>query len=1423
MPLQSLGPTRDDVLHKSKRAAAPSPQVAELIARLLGTPNDDLSRVLAEIDAWKWPRSDLNAWIKVLNKFDAIMEEIIRDYQVDTPTPSQRLHPRNQSNFVQNPQMFYSYDRLNSLLFTPDLDVLILALNLLLRPSQQYSAQPSVSHALNISTPRLQSLAKRWPHMREYGVSLARFGDFYPTNEDARSDQDKMDTDTEPQSSQRTTATTSSNAVSIHVDPATLDSKSEVDVLADIVEEYAVPEADKFELLCRIRAALVLKRGNEAEREKLVVVRLLAVAIFGHTHPEPQAATSLFLYEPDVINHIAELLQTDKEVLTAVNAGVNHGLLMSMIRKTVADVTNPESTLPHSFTEALWSFLTYIAAHASGGNMIVGAGLIPLLIQLIENNFTNAFSLFCAARGVEALVQRIEDLKEFGNKQRAQEVHVGHMELPVARAALLKHVLRSIHRMMQSSGTAEGLRGLIDMSILASLKKIIKYRGLLGPTVVPLAINIVATFIHNEPTSLAIIQEAGLLEVFFKTIEVGLEPSIEVIQAIPNAIGALCLNEAGVAQLQAHPSVIPAIFSIFSSEQHLKLLLDKENAVLIGTTIDELIRHHPFLNGQVFEAIKATLGKPEILCKAFIAPVQIQRWYKLVDLEVTSEGDVPMAAADAPNVPATTDAPRDDAVAPAAEEGPTKTTDDNNIASFVDVLLRFLECLFQHTPHCKDFTTSADGLERLGRITNPPCIPYDFANSVASDSLVQVMRTMAEVTTLETLAHLSKLVKESLEATKDFWETLKGAQSCCLLSILLLIHLLISSKPMFESGQTLLIVTRVKKVTAPGDVEPHNFLINLHFAALPTVLELTNGDGEWPSRILRPRVLRGRLPSTRPASSSSQTWVSRTPRQNAPLPHQQQAVRNLVDDIEDFSPFTYDVQEQPLANRTELRANLMECLLALLLSNPVSIDPEHPSIPKWLAAHLLVTEALFTLADEPRSISAPKEGESVASEALSEGPALSDARMIVFNFYLRLLAIPDLPNDELLSTLRFLFKGTGLRRRLKTSSVTGSSSYIATILRHIVEDDTTVHTIMKQAIKCYFAQPANEWCRHEHPRPQLQRDGAPRPQSVLDRDRLKLNAQPAEEQPAGKTEMQVVALVSGNESLSRAVEELPANDNVETRYGRLLAFADLCYRLLTVRFSTSTRKAHDETPTHLAKVMLEKNFVATLTSALSEVDLNYPNVRGLVGSILRPLEFLTKVAIKMSRSTKNKEIAEGDKADDSASSNTSAEEEDADEMEESDHEETPDVYRTSALGMFVGEMDTGGGAEDEMDEDEEDEDEDVEMDFGETPAGEWSDWTIVEYMVEKVFTIPSRAVDNKQTSNPLDASAEMESADVLLRRQTLRDLRVQQLIDDAFGQEVIGLAAEEDCHSDDELEEQTELLVIQKKEGRDPLGMRAGR
>jgi E3 ubiquitin-protein ligase HUWE1 len=359
-------------------------------------------------------------------------------------------------------------------LSTSDLDILVLALNLLLRPSQQYSAQPAVSQALSISTTRLQSLAKRLPHLREYGIGLVDLASnkgfdesegvplearevnfsFYRTEITENEPDKRGDEGIDAPSSPHQVVTANSSAVHLRLDERQVNSQPVMNVLADAIQTHSVPDSETFELLCRIRAAASLSSSNRADREKLVIIRLLAIAIYGHTHSESQATSALFLYEPDLVAHIAELLQVDQgipipvqtaaiaaldalaryknkvqEVLTAVNAGVNHGILMALVRTMVAEVANPDSLLPHAFVEALLSFITYIASHASGGNMIVGAGLIPLLIQAIENrsplrllvvsktmqlvdnvlySFTNAFSLFCASRGVDVLVERIE-------------------------------------------------------------------------------------------------------------------------------------------------------------------------------------------------------------------------------------------------------------------------------------------------------------------------------------------------------------------------------------------------------------------------------------------------------------------------------------------------------------------------------------------------------------------------------------------------------------------------------------------------------------------------------------------------------------------------------------------------------------------------------------------------------------------------------------------------------------------------------------------------------------------------------------------------------------------------------------------------------------------------------------------------------
>jgi E3 ubiquitin-protein ligase HUWE1 len=250
------------------------------------------------------------------------------------------------------------------------------------------------------------------------------------------------------------TATAPAGPVTLRIPASELEAKTETDVFADAIATHGVPAADQFELLCRIRASAALLPDRSDTRAKLATARLLALAIFCHTHPEAHAASALFLYEPDLPTHVAELLQLERgvpvavqtaalaaldalgryrgrtaEVLAAVNAGVSHGLLMALVRHTVADAARAGCALPPAFLDALLAFVTFLAQSAAGGSMVVSAGLVPLLVQLIEvrrperlalvsktmqlldivlYGFINAFQLFVAGRGVDALVGRIE-------------------------------------------------------------------------------------------------------------------------------------------------------------------------------------------------------------------------------------------------------------------------------------------------------------------------------------------------------------------------------------------------------------------------------------------------------------------------------------------------------------------------------------------------------------------------------------------------------------------------------------------------------------------------------------------------------------------------------------------------------------------------------------------------------------------------------------------------------------------------------------------------------------------------------------------------------------------------------------------------------------------------------------------------------
>lgn len=67
-----------------KRGGSANAHIAAFIRQLQHVQQDELPQLIQPIldQGWQWPRTDLQHWIHPLNRFDEILETVIRDYDL---------------------------------------------------------------------------------------------------------------------------------------------------------------------------------------------------------------------------------------------------------------------------------------------------------------------------------------------------------------------------------------------------------------------------------------------------------------------------------------------------------------------------------------------------------------------------------------------------------------------------------------------------------------------------------------------------------------------------------------------------------------------------------------------------------------------------------------------------------------------------------------------------------------------------------------------------------------------------------------------------------------------------------------------------------------------------------------------------------------------------------------------------------------------------------------------------------------------------------------------------------------------------------------------------------------------------------------------------------------------------------------------
>ncbi|KAG2231174.1 hypothetical protein INT48_002955 [Thamnidium elegans] len=738
----------------SKKLAPLPRQLSDLIKHLETDAESEIPNIVRELDGWPYARGDLFHWATVLDRFDSILERICNEYN---------LKEIQTKNFTAETKLvILSIIDLSRILFEN-------LLHFMMRPAQRINNPRAIRSSFAVPQDKIIELARGWNNVPVELLRIEQEGlDVTP----------KMMTlniqfyRTTYKSATENTPTEGHQVVSYLINEEDM-KKDDIDIFLQLVKEYDIPKEYQFELANRIRIA---KHINQSDvRRKLLGIRILAICIMSHAISEVTAQNKVFIYEPYLISQLAELISPENnvhpdiqtfvlyaldgitrhrnklsEVLTAVNASANHGTMMQILRKT-----NSNDAYSQCFLDALFTFVSYLLQTQPGGQMLMSAGVIPTLVQIvgnhhytqlksiakvvglidtIVNSFATSFSAFCNANGLDTLLNRIKMEVETCCSQAVQDESFA----PHDRLSTIKAMLKFLLRMMDSSGTTDGLRNLIDSSLPQSLKMIMENPKLFGNSIFAIAINVSTTFIHNEPTSLPILQEAKLPQSFLHTISIYENPNNEVLMAAVNAFGAMCLNSQGLEMFNVEKP-LPHFFDLMTSYDFLRNPMDVDSATGLGSTMDELIRHHPSLKPTVLQCVTAMIKKVLVMGSDTDGVGKSSDNSHL--LQVRSDSAEPVAAV--------TD----------EEEKAEKI--ECLLVSYIDLVSRFLEGLFQNQSNIKEFVEEGCP-EMLLNYYSLPLLPANFSVTIASDSLSYLFRMISEVSPLPTVFAIVAKVKESI-------------------------------------------------------------------------------------------------------------------------------------------------------------------------------------------------------------------------------------------------------------------------------------------------------------------------------------------------------------------------------------------------------------------------------------------------------------------------------------------------------------------------------------------------------------------------------------------------------------------------------------------------------------------------------------
>lgn len=356
-----------------------------------------------------------------------------------------------------------------------------------------------------------------------------------------------------------------------------------------------MPKNSQYEFLNRARVCKAMLDGPSA-RQQALAVRLLAIANLAYVHPESVFLEQVLKQDNDeprrfhLVYQLVELIHPSspgqsaaprwlqqiafsilegvshygaryQDVLSALNATVNHGVLLYVIRKAVAEMkedveqSDDQSVELDDWRGRLFSLALHLALSGRIGTEMMSAGFMDALVEIVNmrtrsaerwhhvavshidmlvvNYGPSAFQAFNSANGLDGAAQLMIDTTASakgladngqGTKKELYSSVVDY-EIPYFQQQTLKWLLKLIHHIMSPGSYPHGgntdrlLRNLVDNSkLLGSLRTIMENTKCFGSVVWTNSISLLTDFINNDPTSFAAISETGMVRSLLESL-----------------------------------------------------------------------------------------------------------------------------------------------------------------------------------------------------------------------------------------------------------------------------------------------------------------------------------------------------------------------------------------------------------------------------------------------------------------------------------------------------------------------------------------------------------------------------------------------------------------------------------------------------------------------------------------------------------------------------------------------------------------------------------------------------------------------------------------------------------------------------------------------------------------------------------------